>query len=104
MAEDVCPEPCQHVNRNNQTTAVRGQYVANYYDGNTVTAMWNRAKELRAERQLFGTTFCPSHLWSTHPGNTGNVGSRSTARTPTVHRPRRQGRLALISDAARYDD
>ena len=37
-------------------------HVMNYYDGNTVTAMWNYAQNFALNDRSFGTTFGPSHL------------------------------------------
>jgi phospholipase C len=34
--------------------------VMNYYDGNTVTAMWNYAQHYAMSDNSFGTTFGPS--------------------------------------------
>ncbi|PZS19909.1 MAG: hypothetical protein DLM57_02950 [Pseudonocardiales bacterium] len=37
-------------------------HVMNYYDGNTVTAMWNYAQNFALSDNSFGTTFGPSHI------------------------------------------
>jgi phospholipase C len=50
--------------------------VMNYYDGNTVTAMWNYAQHFAMSDNSFGTTFGPSAPGAINlvSGNTGGVG------------------------------
>jgi phospholipase C len=50
--------------------------VMNYYDGNTVTALWNYAQHFAMSDNSFGTTFGPSSPGAINlvSGNTGGVG------------------------------
>jgi phospholipase C len=50
--------------------------VMNYYDGNTVTALWNYAQQFAMSDNSFGTTFGPSSPGAINlaSGNTGGVG------------------------------
>ena len=49
----------------------------NYYDGNTVTALWNYAQQFAMSDNSFGTTFGPSAPGAVNlvSGDTGNVGT-----------------------------
>jgi phospholipase C len=67
-----------------------GTTVMNYFDGNTVTALWNYAQNFAMSDNSFGTTFGPStpgaiNLISgqTYGGNT-HFGSGSTASYPNA--------------------
>ncbi len=59
--------------------------VMNYYDANAVTAMWNYAQSYAMSDNSFGTTFGPSAPGALNlvSGDTGGVGSPSTAPPPT---------------------
>ena len=48
----------------------------NYYDGNTVTGLWNYAQQFAMSDNSFGTTFGPSAPGAINlvSGDTGNVG------------------------------
>jgi phospholipase C len=50
--------------------------VMNYYDGNTVTGLWNYAQQFAMSDNSFGTTFGPSAPGAINltSGNTGGVG------------------------------
>ena len=68
----------------------------NYYDGNTVTGLWNYAQNFAMSDNSFGTTFGPSAPGAINlvSGDTGNVGLHDQRRRHRRrHRPRRQGRL-----------
>jgi phospholipase C len=81
--------------------------VMNYYDGNTVTAMWNYAKNFTLSDNFFGTTFGPSTPGAVNliSGNTGNVGLQiNGANTNGDTVPDGHGGYSLISDAQPYYD
>ena len=60
--------------------------VMNYYDGNTVTALWNYAQQYAMNDNSFGTTFGPSSPGAVNlvSGNTGNVDMSHTANSPST--------------------
>ncbi len=81
--------------------------VMNYYDGNTVTAMWNYAKHFAMSDNSFDTTFGPSSPGAINlvSGDTGNVGlmiNGAATNGDTV--PDGSGGTSLISDAQPYYD
>jgi phospholipase C len=81
--------------------------VMNYYDGNTVTGLWNYAQHFAMSDNSFNTTFGPSSpgAISLVSGDTGGVGQMingSDADGDTV--PDGQGGHTLISDAQPYYD
>jgi phospholipase C len=79
----------------------------NYYDGNTVTAMWNYAKNFALSDNFFGTTFGPSTPGAVNliSGNTGNVGIQiNGANTDGDTVPDGNGGYSLVSDAQPYYD
>jgi phospholipase C len=81
--------------------------VMNYYDGNTVTGMWNYAKNFAMSDNFFGTTFGPSTPGAVNlvSGNTGNVGIQiNGANTDGDTVPDGKGGYSLISDAQPYYD
>jgi len=81
--------------------------VMNYYDGNTVTGMWNYAKNFAMSDDFFGTTFGPSTPGAVNlvSGNTGNVGIQiNGANTDGDTVPDGKGGYSLISDAQPYYD
>jgi len=87
--------------------ACKASDVMNYYDGNTVTGMWNYAKNFALSDNFFGTTFGPSSPGAINlvSGNTGNVGlmiNGADTNGDTV--PDGNGGHSLISDAQPYYD
>ncbi len=83
--------------------------VMNYYDGNSVTAMWNYAQRFALNDNSFGTTFGPSAPGALNlvSGNTGGVDTAHSVRGAltdgdTVHDGK--GGFSLISDAQPYWD
>ena len=79
----------------------------NYYDGNTVTGMWNYAKNFGLSDNFFGTTFGPSAPGAINlvSGDTGNVGLQiNGANTDGDTVSDGQGGFSLISDAQPYYD
>ena len=79
----------------------------NYYDGNTVTGMWNYAKNFAMSDNFFGTTFGPSAPGAINliSGNTGNVGLQiNGANTDGDTVSDGKGGYSLISDAQPYYD
>jgi phospholipase C len=81
--------------------------VMNYYDGQTVTAMWNYAKHFAMSDNFFGTTFGPSSPGAINlvSGDTGNVGLQiNGADTDGDTISDGQGGHSLISDAQPYYD
>jgi phospholipase C len=81
--------------------------VMNYYDGNTVTAMWNYASHFAMSDNFFGTTFGPSSPGAINliSGDTGGVGQMiNGAGTDGDTVPDGQGGHTLISDAQPYYD
>jgi phospholipase C len=62
--------------------------VVNYYDGNTVTALWNYAQGFAMSDNSFGTTFGPSTPGAVNlvSGDTGGVGQMINGATPTAPR------------------
>jgi phospholipase C len=84
-----------------------GRDVMNYYDGNTVTGMWNYAKNFAMSDNFFGTTFGPSSPGAINlvSGNTGNVGIQiNGANTNGDTVSDGKGGYSLISDAQPYYD
>jgi phospholipase C len=79
----------------------------NYYDGNTVTGMWNYAKSFGLSDNFFGTTFGPSAPGAINlvSGDTGNVGLQiNGANTDGDTVSDGQGGFSLVSDAQPYYD
>ena len=66
-------------------TCVAGD-VMNYYDGNTVTALWNYAQRFAMSDNSFGTTFGPSSPGAINlaAGDTGGVDMTHTVNNPSV--------------------
>ena len=84
-----------------------GSDVMNYYDGNTVTGMWNYAKQFSLSDNFFGTTFGPSSPGAINlvSGNTGNVGLQiNGANTDGDTVSDGKGGYSLVSDAQPYYD
>ncbi|MDQ1753040.1 MAG: phospholipase [Pseudonocardiales bacterium] len=81
--------------------------VMNYYDGNTVTGMWNYAQQYAMSDNSFGTTFGPSSPGAINlaSGNTGGVGLMiNGANTNGDTVPDGKGGTSLIEDAQPYYD
>ena len=60
--------------------------VMNYYDGNTVTGLWNYAQHYAMSDNSFGTTFGPSSPGAINlvSGDTGGVDMTHTANSPSI--------------------
>ena len=89
--------------------------VMNYYDGNTVTALWNYAQHYAMSDNSYGTTFGPSSPGAINlaSGDTGGVDMKHTANSPTIATkaspdadltPDGLGGYSLTSDAQPYYD
>jgi phospholipase C len=81
--------------------------VMNYYDGNTVTGLWNYAQHFAMSDNSFNTTFGPSSPGAINlvSGDTGGVGQMiNGADTDGDTVPDGQGGHTLISDAQPYYD
>lgn len=81
--------------------------VMNYYDGNTVTALWNYAKHFAMSDNSFGTTFGPSSPGAINlvSGNTGGVGlTINGADTNGSTVPDGRGGRSMIADPQPYYD
>jgi len=81
--------------------------VMNYYDGNTVTGLWNYAKQFAMSDNSFGTTFGPSSPGAINlaSGDTGGVGlmiNGAATNGDTVSDGK--GGNSLIEDAQGYYD
>jgi len=81
--------------------------VMNYYDGNTVTGLWNYAKHFAMSDNSFGTTFGPSSPGAINlvAGDTGGVDraiNGADANGDTV--PDGRGGRTLIEDPQPYFD
>ena len=95
--------------------ACKSSDVMNYYDGNTVTALWNYAQHFAMSDNSYGTTFGPSAPGAINlvSGDTGNVDTNHLANSPTIATatsknadltPDGQGGYSLTSDAQPYWD
>jgi phospholipase C len=89
--------------------------VMNYYDGNTVTGLWNYAQRYAMSDNSYGTTFGPSSPGAVNlaSGNTGGVDMTHTANAPSIASaaspnadltPDGTGGYSLTSDAQPYWD
>jgi len=86
--------------------------VLNYYDGNTVTALWNYAQQFAMSDNSWGTTFGPSAPGAINlaSGNTGGVDPAKEIRGVTKDKPNADvvtggnGTDTLTSDAQPYYD
>jgi phospholipase C len=93
------------------TKCVAGD-VMNYYDGNTVTVLWNYAQHFAMNDNSFGTTFGPSSPGAVNlvSGNTGNVDMTHAVNNPSMATPNADltpdgnGGFSLTSDAQPYWD
>ncbi|MBS1842884.1 MAG: alkaline phosphatase family protein [Actinobacteria bacterium] len=89
--------------------------VMDYYDGNSVTALWNYAQHYAMSDNSYGTTFGPSSPGAINliSGDTGSVDMTHTANNPSISTPTSpnadltangKGGYALTSDAQPYWD
>jgi phospholipase C len=89
--------------------------VMNYYDGNTVTAMWNYAQHFAMSDNSYNTTFGPSSPGAINlvSGNTGGVDMTHVVNNPSIASPTSPnadltadglGGFSLTSDAQPYWD
>ncbi|HET9051914.1 MAG TPA: alkaline phosphatase family protein, partial [Candidatus Dormibacteraeota bacterium] len=89
--------------------------VMDYYDGNTVPAMWNYAQQFAMSDNSYGTTFGPSSPGGLNvtSGNSGGVDMTHTVNAPSVATPTKPnaditadgtGGFSLTSDAQPYWD
>jgi phospholipase C len=89
--------------------------VMNYYDGNTVTGLWNYAQHYAMSDNSFGTTFGPSSPGAINlaSGDTGGVDLAHTANNPSIATaanpnadltPDGHGGFSLTSDAQPFWD
>ena len=89
--------------------------VMNYYDGNTVTALWSYAQHYAMSDNSYNTTFGPSAPGAINlaSGDTGNVDAAHEANAPSVATsaapnadvtPDGTGGFSLTSDAQPYWD
>jgi phospholipase C len=79
----------------------------NYYDGNTVTGLWNYARQFAISDNSFGTTFGPSSPGAANlvSGDTGGVGlTINGANTNGDTVGDGHGGSSLVSDAQPYYD
>jgi phospholipase C len=86
-----------------------------YYDGNTVTALWNYAQRYAMSDNSYGTTFGPSAPGAINliSGDTGGVDTSHEANSPSISTPTSpdadlttdgSGGYSLTSDAQPYWD
>jgi phospholipase C len=96
-------------------TACNANTVMDYYDGNTVTGLWNYAQHYAMSDNSYGTTFGPSAPGAINlvAGDTGNVDTAHMAHSPsiaTATKPNADltedglGGYSLTSDAQPYWD
>jgi phospholipase C len=89
--------------------------VMNYYDGNTVTALWNYAQNFAMSDNSFNTTYGPSAPGAINlvSGDTGNVDTSHEVNSPSIATttspnadltPDGLGGYSLTSDAQPYWD
>ena len=89
--------------------------VMDYYDGNTVTGLWNYAQHYAMSDDSYGTTFGPSAPGAINlvSGDTGNVDTAHMANSPSIATstkpdadltPDGLGGYSLTSDAQPYYD
>jgi len=65
-------------------TGCDGTHGMDYYDGNTVTAVWNYAQHYSLNDNSFGTTFGPSHIGAINLVSGNNHGAVTGEPTPNV--------------------
>ncbi|MBV8998839.1 MAG: alkaline phosphatase family protein [Solirubrobacterales bacterium] len=86
--------------------------VMDYYDGNTVTGLWNYAQHFAMSDNFYGTTFGPSAPGAINltSGDTGGVDMAHTANNPNSGTPNAdltpdgKGGFSLTNDAQPYWD
>jgi phospholipase C len=85
-------------------TAATTGLTMGYYDGNTVTAIWNYAQHYAMSDRFFGTTFGPSSLGAINliSGQTNGVVNDGNAQASMVSD--RHGGRTLISNADPVND
>jgi phospholipase C len=92
-------------------TPCNANLVMDYYDGNTVTALWNYAQRFAMSDNSYSTTFGPSSPGAINvvSGDTGNVDMSHAVNSPSVG-PNKDliqdglGGYSLTSDAQPYWD
>ena len=96
-------------------TPCQAAQVMDYYDGNTVTGLWNYAQHFSMSDNSYGTTFGPSSPGAVNlaSGDTGNVDTSHMVNNPPVSTstspdgditPDGKGGFSLTSDAQPYWD
>ena len=96
-------------------TTCQASQVMDYFDGNTVTALWNYAQHYSLEDDSFGVTFGPSAPGAINvaSGDTGNIDASHLANNPSISTatspdgdltPDGQGGYSLTNDAQPYWD
>ncbi len=96
-------------------SACTADTVMDYYDGNTVTGLWNYAQQYAMSDNSYGTTFGPSSPGAINliAGTTGGVDASHMVNNPTIATatkpnadltPDGKGGYALTSDAQPYWD
>jgi phospholipase C len=96
-------------------TPCQAATVMDYYDGNTVTGLWNYAQHYAISDNSFGTTFGPSAPGAINlvSGDTGNVDTTHQVNSPPISTPTSpdgditpdgKGGYSLTSDAQPYWD
>ncbi len=89
--------------------------VMDYYDGNSVTGLWNYAQHFAMSDNSYGTTYGPSSPGAINlaAGDTGNVDMTHTANSPSIATSTKpnadltadgKGGFSLTSDAQPYWD
>jgi phospholipase C len=96
-------------------TPCEAKTVMDYYDGDTVTGLWNYAQQYSMSDNSYGTTFGPSAPGAINliSGNTGGVDTAHEVNNPSIATPTSPnadltpnglGGFALTSDAQPYWD
>jgi phospholipase C len=96
-------------------TPCNSSQVMDYYDGNTVTGLWNYAQHYAMSDNSFGTTFGPSAPGAINlvSGDTGEVDTSHMVNSPSISTPTSPdadltanglGGYSLTSDAQPYWD
>jgi phospholipase C len=86
--------------------ACKSTDVLNYYDGNTVTGLWNYAQHFAMSDNSFGTTFGPSAPGAINlvSGDTGGVSTPIRSGVSSDIAPNGLGGFSMIDDAQPYYD
>jgi phospholipase C len=96
-------------------TPCQAATVMDYYDGNTVTALWNYAQQYAMSDNSYGTTFGPSSPGAINlaAGTTGGVDTAHMVNNPSIATPTApnadltpdgRGGFSMTSDAQPYWD